>query len=129
MLEANRQILETIEPKIDGDVDSTSTIHGRVVVGKGSKVVGSVIRGPAIIGEGCTIENAYVGPFTSIYNRVTIAGSEIEHSIVLEDSCIKDIGSRVEDSLIGKNVVVSKDDGRPRAYRLMLGDNSNVSVI
>jgi glucose-1-phosphate thymidylyltransferase len=129
LLEANRLVLETMDPRIEGEVDSSSTIDGRVVVEKGAVVTNSVIRGPAIIGEDCKIENSYVGPFTAVYNRVIITGSEVEHSIILEDSCIRDIGARIEDSLIGKNVTVSKDNCRPRAYRLMLGDNSNVSVI
>lgn len=128
MLEANRLVLETVDPKNDGDVDEASTIEGRVVIEEGAVVRNSVIRGPAIVGKGCRIENAYIGPFTSVYNRVTITGSEVEHSIILEDSCIKDIGARIEDSLIGKNVMVAKDDGRPRAYRLMLGDNSDVRI-
>jgi glucose-1-phosphate thymidylyltransferase len=129
LLEANRLVLETMETRIDGEMDEFSNIDGRVVVEKGSKITRSVIRGPAIIGEGCEITNAYIGPFTAVYNRVKIIGSEVEHSIILEDSCIKDVGARIEDSLIGKNVMVAKDDGRPRAYRLMLGDNSDVRVI
>ncbi|MBI2842035.1 MAG: glucose-1-phosphate thymidylyltransferase [Armatimonadetes bacterium] len=129
LLEANRLVLENIETRIEGRVDESSCTDGRVIVEKGAEIVRSVIRGPAIIGEDCRIEDSYVGPFTSIYNRVTITGSEVEHSIVLEDSCIRGIGARIEDSLIGKNVTVSKDDGRPRAYRLMLGDNSDVSVL
>lgn len=128
MLEANRLVLETLDARIDGEVDAESTIDGRVIVEEGTVVKNSVIRGPAIVGKGCKIENAYIGPFTSVYNRVTIVGSEVEHSIILEDSCIKDIGARIEDSLIGKNVMVAKDDGRPRAYRLMLGDNSDVRI-
>jgi len=129
LLEANRLVLEAIETRIEGEVDDASAIYGRVVIERGAKVTGSVIRGPAIIGEGCKIENSYIGPFTSIYYRVTITASEVEHCIILEESCIKDIGSRIEDSLIGKNVMVAKDDSRPRAYRLMLGDNSDVRVI
>ncbi len=129
MLEANRLVLEAIESRIDGEVDESSNILGRVVVERGAVIKGSTVRGPAIIGKDCIIEDSYIGPFTAIYNRVKVIASEVEHSIILEDSCIQDIGARVEDSLIGKNVVVSKDNGQPRAYRLMLGDNSNVSVI
>jgi glucose-1-phosphate thymidylyltransferase len=129
LLEANRLVLETMEPRIDGEVDASSIIEGRVVIEKGTVVKNSVIRGPAIVGEDCVIENSYIGPFTAVYYRVRIIGSEVEHSIILEDSCIKDIGARIEDSLIGKNALVAKDDNRPRAYRLMIGDNSDVRVI
>jgi len=129
MLEANRLVLETIDTRIEGVVDEASMVYGRVVIENGAQIINSVVRGPAVIGKDCRIENSYVGPFTSICNRVKITSSEVEHSIILEDSCIKGIGARIEDSLIGKNVLVTKDDGKPKAYRLMLGDNSNVSVI
>lgn len=129
MLEANRLVLETMDSKIEGLVDDKSSIIGRVVVEEGAEIINSVIRGPAIIGRGCKIENSYIGPFTSIYDRVKIESSEVEHSIILEGSTIKNIGPRIEDSLIGKNALVAKDDCMPKAYRFMLGDNSDVRVI
>ncbi|HEY3329925.1 MAG TPA: glucose-1-phosphate thymidylyltransferase [Capsulimonadaceae bacterium] len=129
MLEANRIVLDTLAPRIECEVDKESKLLGKVQVGKGTKIVNSVVRGPAVIGEDCVIENAYVGPFTSIYYGCTLRNSEIEHSIVLEHSSICDIGSRIEDSLIGKNVEVERTDAKPKAYRLMLGDNSVVHLI
>ena len=86
------------------------------------------MRGPAIIGENCVIENAFIGPYTSVNDRCKIISSEVEHSIILEDSKVLNIGSRLEDSLIGKNVRIDKDDKKPKAYRMMVGDNSAVSV-
>ena len=129
MLEANRLILDGIETCICGDVDSDSHIAGRVTIGKGTKIINSNLRGPAAIGENCIIQNAFVGPYTSINNGTKLISSEIEHSIVLEDSQILHIGSRMEDSLIGKNVTIEKDSRKPKAYRMMIGDNSTVSVI
>jgi glucose-1-phosphate thymidylyltransferase len=86
------------------------------------------VRGPAIIGARTHIARAYIGPFTSIMNDVTIRESEIEHSIVLEGSVIQDLGTRVADSLIGKNVKITRAPLKPSAYRFMLGDNSEVSI-
>jgi glucose-1-phosphate thymidylyltransferase len=129
MLEANRIVLDGLDPKIEGDVDSDSSVLGKVQVGKGTQIIHSVVRGPAVIGENCVIENAYIGPFTSIYYNCVVKSSEIEHSIVLENSRVEDIHGRIEDSLIGKNVIVGRSDQKPRAYRLMLGDNSQVSVL
>ncbi|HEX5323431.1 MAG TPA: glucose-1-phosphate thymidylyltransferase [Capsulimonadaceae bacterium] len=129
MLEANRIVLDGLAPKIEGDIDSDSSVLGKVQVGRGTQIIHSVVRGPAVIGENCVIENAYIGPFTSIYYNCIVKSSEIEHSIVLENSRVEDIHGRIEDSLIGKNVIVGRSDQKPRAYRLMLGDNSQVSVL
>jgi glucose-1-phosphate thymidylyltransferase len=128
MLEANRLVLEMLERRIEGEVDAASSVDGRVHIQAGARVINSVVRGPAIIGRDTVLDNAYVGPFTSIYHDCVVCNSEIEHSIVLEHSRIEDIGSRIEDSLIGKNVTVGCSDQKPVAYRLMLGDNSKVSV-
>jgi glucose-1-phosphate thymidylyltransferase len=72
--------------------------------------------------------HAYVGPFTAIMNDVEIRDSEIEHSIVLEGSSVRDLASRVEDSLIGKNVKIYRLPVKPSAYRFMLGDNSEIGI-
>ena len=129
MLEANRIVLDSLHLKINGDIDSDSSVLGKVQVGTGTEIVRSVVRGPAIIGKNCVIENAYIGPFTSVSDECVIRNCELEHSIVLENSRIEDIGTRIEDSLIGRNVTVNASHQKPRAYRFMLGDNSQVGVL
>jgi len=128
MLEANRLILETFEQRIEGSVDAESRVEGKVVIEAGAVVKQSVIRGPAIIGRGAKITHAYVGPFTAIMNDVEIQDTEIEHSIVLEGSCLRDLANRVTDSLIGRNVRIYRIPVKPSAYRFMLGDNSEVGI-
>jgi glucose-1-phosphate thymidylyltransferase len=128
MLEANRLILDTLERRIEGSVDADSRIEGKVVIEAGAIVERSVIRGPAIIGSGAKIVHAYVGPFTAIMNGVEIQDTEIEHSIVLEGSSLRDLANRVTDSLIGKNVRIYRVPVKPSAYRFTLGDNSEVGI-
>jgi len=128
MLEANRLILDTLEPRIEGQVDAESRIEGKVVLEAGAVVERSVVRGPVVIGARARIVHAYVGPFTAIGNDVEIRDSEIEHSIVLEGSSVRDLGSRVVDSLMGRNVRISRAPVKPSAYRFMLGDNSEVGI-
>ncbi|MGE5813523.1 MAG: glucose-1-phosphate thymidylyltransferase [Acidobacteriota bacterium] len=128
MLEANRLILDTIERRLDGTVDAESRIEGKVIVEAGAVIERSVVRGPVIIGAGARLVHAYVGPFTAIMNNVEIRDSEIEHSIVLEGSCISDLANRVEDSLIGRNVRIYRLPVKPSAYRFMLGDNSEIGI-
>lgn len=129
LLEANRIILDTFENKNEGFIDRDSEVYGKVVISKGAEIINSTIRGPAIIGENSRILNSYIGPFTSIHYNVVVKNSEIEHSIILENSTISDIDARIEDSLIGKNVEVRRSSSKPRAYRFMLGDNSLVGVL
>ena len=127
LLEANRIILDSLEPRVAGAVEE-SDVAGRVVIEAEAKVVRSHIRGPAIIGRGALIENAYVGPFTAIGDGVVLRGSEVEHSIILEGSSVTDVGGRIENSLIGRNVTVYRSASKPRAYNLMLGDRSQVGL-
>ena len=119
MLEANRLILDTFERRIEGVVDADSRVEGKVVIEQGASIERSVVRGPAIIARGARIVGAYVGPFTSIGNDVVIQDSEIEHSIVLEGSCVRDLANRVIDSLIGRNVRIYREPVKPSAYRFM----------
>jgi glucose-1-phosphate thymidylyltransferase len=129
MLEANRMVLSRMRGRIAGDVDALSRIEGEVVIGAGSVVRESVLRGPLIVGQGCRIEGSYVGPFTAIYDGVTIRNSELEHSIVLERCQIRDIPVRIEASLIGKDVRIQRSQRKPTAYRFMVGDSSLVDVL
>ena len=126
MLECNRKVLEGIEPRNDGSVDEHSHVVGRVVVEEGASITRSTVRGPAIIGKGTSVVDAYIGPFTSVYHDCEITRTELEHSIVLEQCVIIGVG-RIEDSLLGKSVTVTVSDQQPRAHRLMLGDHSVVS--
>ncbi|MEO3853596.1 glucose-1-phosphate thymidylyltransferase [Acrocarpospora sp. B8E8] len=127
MLEVNRLVLESVEPRIDGTVDAASELIGRVVVEEGAVVERSRILGPAIIGSGARIQDSYVGPFTSIAADCTVDRSEIEYSIVLPRSSISGV-HRIEASLIGHDVEVTPAPATPKAHRLVLGDHSKVQI-
>jgi glucose-1-phosphate thymidylyltransferase len=127
LLEGNRLVLETLEPRNDGILDETSRIEGRVVIEEGARLVNSTVRGPAIVGKRTVLRDTYVGPYTSVYFDCHLVDTEIEHSIVLEQSRIDGI-PRVQDSLIGKQVEVRRSGARPKATRLMLGDHSVVDL-
>jgi len=129
LLEANRLVLDSLALRLDGFVDSDSEIVGKVVLEPGCEVRGSVIRGPAIIGKGAKIVNSYIGSFTSISDNTQIIGSEIEHSVILANCYLENIGYRIEDSLIGRNVRIGRSDAKPKALRFVLGDNSEVGLI
>jgi glucose-1-phosphate thymidylyltransferase len=127
LLECNRLVLEVLTPRNDGDVDSATQIEGRVIIEEGAIVRNSRIRGPVVIGAGAKIDHSYIGPFTSLGRNCVVTRSEMEHSVVLDGSSIIDI-SRLTDSLIGRDVQVTRSDQKPRALRLMLGDDSKIEL-
>ncbi|MFN8163277.1 MAG: glucose-1-phosphate thymidylyltransferase [Solirubrobacterales bacterium] len=129
MLEANRLVLEELETRLDGEVDDESRVEGRVVLEKGASLTRSVVRGPAVIGAGATVEDAYIGPYTSIGDDVEVRRSEVEHSIILSGSVVEDLGTRMEASLLGRNVKLSRADGIPKMLRLLVGDNSEIEIV
>jgi glucose-1-phosphate thymidylyltransferase len=130
LLAANRAILETLAPRSAGSVDAASRLEGAVVLEEGCRVEGSVIEGPAIIGERTRVVNSRVGPFTSIYHDSLVRDSHLEGSVVLENTVIEGLGAPVRDSLIGRNVELLGGGRAEKGgfYRLVLGDFSRVRV-
>lgn len=127
LLEANHLVLDELKPENKGKIEN-SVIKGRVSIGKDSIVKdNSVIEGPAIIGEKCTISNAYIGPYTSVGNGCQITETEIENSIVMEGTKIVN-AEKIVESLIGKNVIIEKNDVLPKRGRFILGDSSKVKI-
>jgi glucose-1-phosphate thymidylyltransferase len=127
LLEANRLILETLERRIDGEVDPDSDLDGRIVVEAGARIVRSRVRGPVAIGAGTMVTDSFIGPFSAIGSGCVIDRSEIEHSVILDDCKVLSAG-RLEDSLLGRHVEVTKSDRRPRATRLMVGDHGQIDL-
>jgi glucose-1-phosphate thymidylyltransferase len=128
MLEANRLILDTLVRRIDCDVHETQ-IDGRVVVEAGAVLERAIIRGPAIIGAGAVVRDAYIGPYTAIGRHCVIERAEVEHSILLEGSSVRGLDGRMESSLLGRDVAISRGDRQPRAYRFMVGDKSEIGIL
>ena len=128
MLEANRLILDELEERLDGELVE-SRVEGRVVVEKGALLERATVRGPAVIGAGARIVDAYIGPYTAIGAGVTIERAELEHSIVLEGSEVRDLDHRIEASLIGRNCRIGRGPALPRAHRFVVGDNSEIAIV
>ena len=128
MLAANRLVLDTIEARIEGEL-LDSQVDGRVVVEKGARLERSTVRGPAIIGPGAHLADCYIGPYTAIGQDCSIENAEVEHSILLSGATVHDLAGRMESSLLGRNVRIGRDPRQPRAYRFLVGDNSEVGIL
>jgi glucose-1-phosphate thymidylyltransferase len=128
MLEANRLILERVERRVEGELVHAQ-VDGRVIIEPGARLERSTVRGPAIIGAGAVLRDAYVGPYTAIGRHCVVESAEVEHSILLEGSSVRGLDGRMESSLLGRDVAISRDDRQPRAYRFMVGDNSEIGIL
>jgi glucose-1-phosphate thymidylyltransferase len=104
MLAANRLVLDTIETRVEGELID-SRVDGRVVI------------------------DAYIGPYSAIGEDCVISHAEVEHSILLSGSTVRDLDGRMESSLLGRNVTIGRGDGQPRAYRFLVGDNSEIGIL
>jgi glucose-1-phosphate thymidylyltransferase len=104
-------------------------VDGRVVIEAGARLERTTVRGPAVIGAGAQLRDCYIGPYTAIGENCAINDAEVEHSILLAGSSVCDLDGRMESSLLGRNVTIRRGDRQPRAYRFMVGDNSDISIL
>lgn len=129
MLEANSRVLDELVPTISSSARiERSSIDSRVTVEAGAHIEDCVIRGPSIIGKDTFLQHCYVGPFTSIYHDVRVEHCEIERSIILEHSELRNLPQRLADSLIGRYARLQPSGDMPRALKMNLGDFSTVWV-
>jgi glucose-1-phosphate thymidylyltransferase len=128
MLAANRLVLETVQRRVEGELID-SQVDGRVVIERGAKLERSAVRGPAVIGAGAHLIDSYVGPYTAIGEGCVIENAEVEHSILLSCCEVRNLAGRMESSLLGRNVKIGRDERQPRAYRFLVGDNSEIGIL
>ncbi len=127
MLEANRLVLEDLVSRVEGELID-SNIEGRVVVEEGARLERCTVRGPAVIGAGSVVTDSYIGPYTAIDQGCEVISSEVEHSILLAGARVSHLPSRMEASLLGRNVSISRADGPPKTLRMLVGDRSEIQL-
>ena len=126
LLDANRMVLDHAPPGSAAAEWPSARIEGRVMIDPTAVIERSTVRGPAVIGAGAVITDAFVGPYSAIGDRARLEGAEIEHSIVLRGAVIRHPGRRLEASLIGAEATVSRDFGLPASLRMRVGERTEV---
>jgi glucose-1-phosphate thymidylyltransferase len=134
LLEGNQLLLNEMTREDASQADSaeigeTVRIQGRVKIGENTKILGgSLIRGPVVIGDNVIIEDAYIGPHTTIGHRAQVLRTEVEHSIVMDDAKLE-AETRIVDSIIGHNAtIVPEDVSLPRGHQLIVGENTYLEL-
>lgn len=132
LLELNQIALDRLpaEPRrVSSNGNWTGTrIEGRVQIHESASIRHSVIVGPTVIGAEARISDSYVGPYTSIGERVRIEGAEIERSVIASGASITHIAGRLVASVVGRDARIFRDFSLPRALRLRVGDGTEVAL-
>lgn len=128
LLEMNRTLLDAIDYEAIPNPGDGNRFEGPILVHPTARVSSSVIVGPVIIGEDALIVDSYIGPHTSIAERVRIEGVELERSIVLADASVLHVGGRLVASVVGREARIFRDFSMPRALRLQVGDGDEVAL-
>jgi len=129
ILEANRLVLDELEPDLQGEIPNPSSIQGRVTIAKNSKIgENALVRGPTTIGHDTIIgPDVYIGPYTSIGNNVSIQKGEIENSIVM-DNCTIDIKDRIVDSIIAAHSEILSTNNTPHGKKFIIGERTQIQL-
>ena len=129
MLEANRLILDNLVERVDGELIDSQRRRARRDRGGRAAGAHDACAARRSSAPARVLRDCYIGPYTAIGEGCTITGAEVEHSILLAGCTVCDLDGRMESSLLGRNVTVRRGERQPRAYRFMVGDNSDISIL
>lgn len=128
LLDMNRTMLDALDPETTASATDGNRFEGPIAIHPTASVSSSVIIGPVMIGADALIADSYIGPHTSIAERVRIEGAELERSIVLADASVLHVGGRLVASIVGREARIFRDFSVPRALRLQVGDGDEVAL-
>jgi len=128
VLVGNRVALDELESSWHPDSLERTRIEGPIVIHPSSHVEDTFLRGPCLIGANTVVRHAYIGPHTTIGTDCEIENVEIAHSVVMHGATIRDVGWRLEQSVVGARARVHRDFRFPKAVQLYLGDDARILV-
>ncbi len=128
-LEANKYLLDTtLKPNMESDIDSTSTVDGKVSVGKDCKISGAILKGPLIVGDGVEIVNSKIGPYSSVSDNCSITNSHIENVVLMAGVKINNVSRVIDTSLIGPESEISSSKELSLPIKLFIGEKSKIEI-
>lgn len=130
LLELNRYLLKKQTSLLRGSIDQRATIRGHVVLGKNVTVgPGTVINGPAIIGDDCVIHpNVCIEAGTSLGTGVEVEPfTYLKNSIVMSGTVIG-AQSRIVDSVVGEGCSLEQVGTASYGFGAVIGDRTTIGA-
>jgi glucose-1-phosphate thymidylyltransferase len=128
LLELNRIALDRMHYEMRRPAGNGNLIEGRVWIHEQATVRASMFVGPVVVGPHAQISDAYIGPYTSVGAGARIEGAEIERSIIAAGASIMHVGGRLVASVVGRDARVFRDFSLPRAFRLRVGEGTEIAL-
>jgi glucose-1-phosphate thymidylyltransferase len=128
LLEANRIHLDLLAAGDPAAFAQREDVQGAVIVAETATLDYATVRGPAIVGPGAFVADSHIGPYTSIGENAVIEGAELEGCIVCSSAIVRELRSRLQDSVIGSGAVVTQETQSPRVLRLTVGEDARISL-
>ena len=124
IINANKAILEDMNPYFHGIIENNVTKSGNIMVDKGSILNKDVeIIGPVIIGKNCKIHSgSCIGPNVSIGDNCEISNTKIDNSIIMS-GCKIDQKEKISNSIIAYN---SEITAKKNENVFFLGEDSKI---
>lgn len=127
LLEANMKVMVYLEREIKGYYDEKSTIIGEAVIGEGTTIIRSTVRGPAVIGSNVLVQDSHIGPYSAVGDGSKLIGCEVENSVILDDCLLENIYSRIDMSIIGNGSII-KRRSIPESVCIWAGKDSKIEI-
>ena len=129
LLAGNQIMLDALPiAPVRGTLGDSNEVLGRVRISASARVSSSNIHGPAVIGDGATVEDSFIGPYTAIGPGAVVMGAEIDNAIVMAGAEIRHPGSRIEASVIGERACVTRSFELPKGLHIRIGPDSRISL-
>ncbi|MFE1244709.1 glucose-1-phosphate thymidylyltransferase [Fictibacillus sp. NPDC058756] len=89
-----------------------------------AKIQDCLIIPPVVIGPGCTLNNATIGPYVTIGKGSSIENCKIQNSILLEETVIKGCSCTFTDSVFGREAYIKGLNGQ--LAKCIFGDKTKI---
>jgi len=124
IINANKAILEDMNPYMNGIVEESILKNDDIMVGKDSILKNVEITGPVIIGKNCKIHSgSHIGPNVSIGDNCDISNTKIDNSIIM-NGCKIQQNEKISNSIIAYNSQIISKENKNENY--FLGENSKI---
>ncbi len=134
MLKGNEVILNNLQEVVNSKIDNSVKITGKAVIDRHVTIEDCEIKGPVVIARNSYLKGCKIGPYVSIGENVYLKNTNVENSIIRENTKITNFSGVISNSVIGRNTEFSfgenSHNGNEKSKtRLVIGDETKCILL